>query len=412
MNWIECTDAAIAVRTEAALDAAIREKRIVGGVLRVARDGVLVAHHAVGFADRESGRAMTESTPFRLASITKPIVTVTALDLIGRGVLSFDDLVSTWLPDFTPTFEGEPAPITIRHLLTHTSGLGYAFLEQPDGPYHRAKVSDGLDAPGLSLEENLRRLATVPLAFRPGSAFLYSLSIDVLGAIVERATKSSLPEEVARVVTNPLAMNATGFRPRHPEQLATAYADGAPEPIRMMDGIYVPFGGAGATFAPSRALDPRSYPSGGAGMIGTAEDIHTFLEALRTRHAFAPKALVDAMFRDQIAPIESPILHDGWGFSYGAAILRDPKRAGVPMNAGTIRWGGAYGHRWWIDPSARLSVVLLTNTAFEGMAGEITVDVMNAVYGDARWSPRWHAVGAELSVATGLNELTVPPVRR
>jgi CubicO group peptidase (beta-lactamase class C family) len=381
MTWTDRRDAALATRTEMALEAAIREKRIVGAVLRVARDGALVAHHAVGWADRESRRPMTEDTPFRLASITKPIVTATALDLIGRGILSLDDAVTKWLPDFTPTFEGRPATITIRHLLTHTSGLAYGFLEQPDGPYHRAKVSDALDAPGLSLEENLRRLATVPLAFRPGSAFLYSLSLDVLGAIIERATNTSLPEAVARVVTKPLAMNATGFRPQDPEELATPYADGTPEPVPMVDGIYVPYAGAGATFAPSRALDPRSYPSGGAGMIGTAKDIHTFLEALRVRDRFAPQALVDEMFRDQITPIVSPILRDGWGFGYGAAVLRDPKSAGVPMNAGTIRWGGAFGHYWWIDPSARLSVVLLTNTAFEGMAGKTTMDVVNAVYG-------------------------------
>ena len=381
MTWMERRDPALAARTEMALEAAIRERRIVGGVLRVARDGALVALHAVGLADRESGRPMTENTPFRLASVTKPIVAVTALDLINRGVLSLDDAVAKWLPDFTPTFEGAPVTITIRHLLTHTSGLSYGFLEQPDGPYHRAKVSDGLDAPGLSLEENLGRIVTVPLAFRPGGAFLYSLAFDVLGAIIERATNNSLPEVVARVVTKPLAMNATGFRPQDPDQLATPYADGKPEPVRMVDGIYVPFAGAGATFAPSRALDPRSYPSGGTGMIGTAEDFHTFLEALRTRDRFAPQPLVDEMFNDQIAPLASPILGDGWGFTYGAAVLRDPKSAGMPMNAGTIRWGGAFGHYWWIDPSARLSAVLLTNTAFEGMAGKITVDVVNAVYG-------------------------------
>ncbi len=379
----ERRDAGIAARTEAALEAAVREKRIVGGVLRVARDGELVAHHAIGLADREARTPMTEGTAFRLASITKPIVTVVALDLVSRGVLSLDDAVTAWLPSFAPTFDGKPAKITLRHLLTHTSGLSYGFLEQRDGPYHRAQVSDGLDAPGLSVDENLRRLATLPLAFPPGAAFLYSLAHDVVGAIIERATNSTLPEVVARVVTKPLAMHATGFRVEDPSQLATPYADGKPEPIRMVDGIYVPFAGAGATFAPSRALDPQSYASGGAGMVGTVADVHTFLEALRTRDAFAPRALVDEMFRDQLGSIESPILGDGWGYGYGAAVLRDPKRAGLPMNAGSFRWGGAFGHYWWIDPSAGISAVLLTNTAFEGMAGKTTVDVVNAVYGGA-----------------------------
>jgi len=377
----ERRDERLEARVDAALASALEERRIVGGVLRVARDGALVAQRTVGLADRETRTPMTESTPFRIASLTKPIVTVAALGLVERGVLSLDDEVARWLPSFTPKLEGEVVPITVRQLLTHTSGFGYAFLEPPGGPYHAANVSDGLDQPGLSLEENLRRLASLPLLFRPGSTFFYSLSTDVLGAIVERASDRPLPDVVARAVIGPLGMRASGFTPSDPERLATPYADGKDEPVRMVDGIYVPFAGAGATFAPSRALDPRSYPSGGAGMVGTAEDFHVFLEALRTRHPFAAARSVDAMFRDQIAPLAPPILGDGWGYGYGAAVLRDPVSAGVPMNPGTVRWGGAFGHSWWVDPAARISVVLLTNTAFEGMAGRIRTDIVNAVYG-------------------------------
>jgi CubicO group peptidase (beta-lactamase class C family) len=376
-------DEQLVIRVDAALASALEERRIVGGVLRVARDGVLVAERVVGLADREAGIPMTAATPFRIASLTKPIVTVTALGLVEQGMLSLDDEVTRWLPAFAPKLDGAVVPITVRQLLTHTSGLGYAFLEPPTGPYHAAKVSDGLDQPGLSLEENLRRLASVPLHFRPGSMFLYSLSLDVLGAIIERAADRPLPDVVARAVTEPLGMRATGFAVSDPERLAAAYADGPKEPIRMTDGIYVPFAGAGATFAPSRALDPRSYPSGGAGMIGTAEDFHVFLEALRTRHPFAATRSIDAMFTDQIPSIVSPILGDGWGYGYGAAVLRDPKSAAVPMNPGTIRWGGAYGHSWWIDPAARISAVLLTNTAFEGMAGKIRSDLFDAVHHSA-----------------------------
>lgn len=361
-------------RTRAALEAAVNDSRIVGGVLRVARDGELVAHHAVGLADREEGRPMTEATPFRLASLTKAMVAATTLALVGRGVLALDDDLTRWRPDFAPAFDGTRRTITIRHLLTHTSGLGYGFLEPRDGPYHRAHVSDALDGPGLALDENLRRLAALPLHFAPGEAFLYSLSFDVLGAVLERATGTPLPELVERIVTGPLGMKATGFRPAG--ELATPYADGTP-PVRMVDGIYVPYAGAGATFAPSRALDPASYPSGGAGMVGTAEDFHAFLEALRTRGELT---LAGEMFRDQIPAITSPILGPGWGHGLGAAVLRDAAEAGVPMNPGTLRWGGAYGHYWWIDPEARLSAVLLTNTAFEGMSGKVTVDVASAVY--------------------------------
>ncbi|KYF71483.1 hypothetical protein BE11_06305 [Sorangium cellulosum] len=381
MGWIERRDEALTARVDEALRAALADRRIVGAVLRVARDGALVARRAVGLADREAGVPMREDTPFRYASLTKPIVSVVVLGLVDRGLLSLEDPVTRWLPEFAPRFAGRAVPVTVRQLLTHTSGLAYAFLEPRDGPYHAAGVSDGLDQPGLSIEENLRRLAGLPLAFAPGTRFLYSLSHDVLGAIVARATGEPLPEAVARAVTGPLEMASASFTPRDPSALAAAYADGEPEPVRMVDGIYVPFAGAGALFAPSRALDPRSYPSGGAGMVGNAEDYHRFLEALRTRAAFAPRRWIDEMLRDQIAPIESPILGDGWGYGFGAAVLRDPRAAGSPMNPGSVRWGGAYGHFWWIDPVARISAVLLTNTAFEGMAGAITRDVTRAVYG-------------------------------
>jgi CubicO group peptidase (beta-lactamase class C family) len=381
MALIERHEDALATRLDQVLARAIEEKRIVGAVALVAQDGALAARRVVGLADRERRVPMREDTPFRFASLTKPIVSTAALGLIDRGKLALDADIAELLPGFRPTFAGAPARITVRHLLTHTSGLGYAFLEPRDGPYHAANVSDGLDQPGLSLDENLARLSRLPLHFAPGTAFLYSLSTDVLGAVLERASGEDLPRLIARAVTEPLAMHETAFTPRDPEALAVPYADGKPEPTRIDDGSYVPFGEGGVTFAPSRALDPRSYPSGGAGLVGIAADFLRFLEAVRTRHPFAPSRWLDEMLRDQIAPITSPILGDGWGYGFGAAVLRDPKRAASPMHAASVRWGGAYGHSWFIDPEARLSAVLLTNTAFEGMNGALRSEVANAVYG-------------------------------
>lgn len=367
-------------RARAVLDEAVRARRIVGGVVVAARDGAVVVRHAAGLADREAGTPMRLDTPFRLASLTKPVVSVVALHLLAQGALSLDDAVALHLPGFAPRLDGQPVTLTVRHLLTHTSGLGYAFLEPPDGPYHRACVSDGLDQPGLSLDENLRRLASLPLHFRPGDAFLYSLSTDVLGAVLERVAGEPLPALVERLVTRPLGLASIAFTPRDAAALATPYADGVPAPVRMTDGSYVPFAGAGAVFAPSRALDPRSYPSGGAGLVGNASDFLVFLEALRTRSRLAPPAWIDRMLSDQIANIQSPILGDGWGYGWGVGVLRDPVAALSPMHAGSVRWGGAYGHSWWIDPTARLSVVMLTNTTFEGMAGPTRTAMEQAFY--------------------------------
>ncbi|MFT3772261.1 MAG: serine hydrolase domain-containing protein [Minicystis sp.] len=382
MELAEREDRALADRVTAVLEKAVTERRIVGAVALVAKDDAIVARRAVGLADRERGVPMRDGTPFRLASLTKPIVATVTLAAIARGKLTLDTPVHEWLPGFTPTEGGRRATITVRHLLTHTSGLGYAFLEGRDGPYRRANVSDALDQPGLALDENLARLAKLPLHFAPGSDFRYSLAYDVLGGVLERACDRPLPALVAGDVTGPLGMTHTAFTPPNPSALATPYADGSPEPVRIEDGTYVPLLGApgGVVFAPSRALDPRSYASGGAGLVGTADDFLRFLEAVRTRALpGVPAALLDAMTSDQIAPIASPVLGEGWGFGFGVSVLRDPVQAGSPLHAGSYRWGGAWGHTWVVDPVAKTSAVLLTNTAFEGMIGKLRDEVTAAV---------------------------------
>lgn len=364
-------------RVDRVLETAVAQQRIVGAVAAVHRRGELVYHRAVGLADREAGRAMTLATPHRLASLSKPVTTVAALALIDRGVLALDQPVTRWLPEFQPRFAGGAPPITLRHLLTHTSGLGYSFLEASDGPLHRARVSDGLDQPGLSLVENLRRLATAPLRCAPGSAFNYSLSTDVLGAVLERAADAPLPDVIARFVTGPLDLPALSFAPR--AGLATPYADGSP-PYRIAEATPVPFPPFAVSFAPNRALDPRSYPSGGAGMLGTAADFARFLEAVRMRAVPGIAAgLLAEMTRDQIAPLTSELLGPGMGYGFGAAVVRDSLATGSPLSAGAVRWGGAYGACWFIDFAAQTSSVVLTNTAFEGMTGALRGELERAV---------------------------------
>jgi len=376
-------DAALAGRVDAALAGAVRDQRVVGAVVLVARDGKLVYHRAVGLADREHNVAMREDGIFRLASMTKPLVAVTALALVDRGVIHLDDPVTTYLPELTPRLADGRAPaITIRQLLTHTSGLGYAFFEPGDGPYHRAGVSDGLDAPGRSWVDNQRRIASAPLVAPPGSRFHYSLSLDVLGEAIAHAANTPLPELVARTVTTPLGMSDTAFRATDPARLVAPYANqptGAP--IAMTDGIVVPFAGGGVAFAPSRILDPASYPSGGAGMAGTAYDYLRFLEAVRTNRLGLAPATHAAALRDQLGGADPVELGPGKGFGFLGSVFVDPDKAGAPVSPGTVQWGGAYGHTWWIDPTAKLSVVLVTNTAFEGMAGRLVGDLQHAVYG-------------------------------
>ena len=379
----DAPDPVIAARVDATLDAAVHEHRVVGAVVLVARDGQLVYHRAVGLADRERGTAMREDGVFRLASMTKALVAVTALTLVDRGVISLDDPVTRYLPEFAPKLaDGSAPPITIRELLTHTSGLSYSFFEPEDGPYHRAGVSDGLDAPGRSWSDNERRLASVPLIAPPGTRFRYSLSTDVLGEVIAHAAKLPLPALVARAVTTPLGLRDTGFSVSDPARLVTPYANQASgPPIKMTDGIVVPFAAGGIAFAPSRILHAASYPSGGAGAVGTARDYLRFLEAVRTAHIGLAPATHAAALHDQLAGVDASELGPGKGFGFLGSVILDPSAAGTPVSSGTVLWGGAYGHTWWIDPTAKLSVVLLTNTAFEGMMGRLVGDLQHAIYG-------------------------------
>jgi CubicO group peptidase (beta-lactamase class C family) len=150
----------------------------------------------------------------------------------------------------------------------------------------------------------------------------------------------------------------------------------------MRDDHVVPFGVGGIRYAPSRLFNPQSYPSGGAGMAGSAGDILTFLETVRAGGApILSAASAEAMTADQIAPLAVESFGPGWGFGFGAAILNSPGQALSPQSAGTYTWGGVYGHSWFVDPAHRVTVVSLTNTAIAGMFGAFPTALRDAIYG-------------------------------
>lgn len=375
-------DAALKARLDPVIDRAIAEHRLVGTVVLVARDGKVVYRRAAGLADREAERPMREDAVFRFSSVTKPFVSAAAMRLVEQGKLRLDDPVTKYLPDFRPKLaDGTEPAITIRQLLNHTSGLSYGLAEPASHPYHTLGVSDGLDRSGITLDENLHRLAKAPLGFPPGSAWRYSLAIDVLGGVMEKAAGAPLSQVVTDTVTKPLGLADTGFVARDPARLAVAYVNAQPVPTRMTENMEVSLGATAVRFAPSRATDKTAFPSGGAGMVGTAGDVLTFLETLRTGGApILEPATVATMMKDQVG-VQAATQGPGWGFGYGWAVLDDPAAAKTPQGAGTIQWGGVYGHSWFVDPKNRLTVVALTNTAFEGMNGAFTTQLRDAVYG-------------------------------
>ena len=364
------------------IDSALHRERIVGAMVLIAVDGVPVYERAAGMADREARVPVRRDTVFRLASVSKIIVSTAALAMVERGMVSLEDAVSGWLPEFRPRLaDGSQPGVTVRQLLTHTAGLGYGFVP-PDGPYREAGVSSGLDMPGLPMAEAMRRLGSVPLLGEPGRIWSYSLATDVLGAALESAGGESLPELVRRFVTGPLRMTGTEFHvpPDRVGRLAVPYADRMPRPVRMSDPHEMPCQHGLLRFSPSRILDSRSYASGGAGMAGTAGDLLSLLEAIR-RGGF-PILEPDsarALTSDAL-PSHMTTSSPGWTHGLGAGVLRDRLAAGVPHENGTWRWGGAYGNDWFVDPHRRLTAISLTNTALEGADGAYPRNLRDAIY--------------------------------
>ncbi len=367
---------------DSVIDAATGSGKIVGTTVIAARSGNIVYQRAAGFADREAGRPMAVDEICRLASMTKPIVCVTALALIDSGKLALEDPVTRWLPDFRPKLaDGREPVITIRHLLTHTAGLGYGFLEPEDGPYHRLGISDGLDRSGLLLQENVARIASAPLLFEPGKGWHYSVAIDVLGAVIERVTEKTLGEVVQAIVTGPLGMTSVEFVAAKGKQLAIPYGDASPLPVRMTDPFTLKFGQSEIVYSPSRAFDSTAFPSGGVGMVGTAKDYLRFAEAIRTGGAgiIRPET-AKAMTTNAIGDLPVGAAGPGFGWGLGVAVLKDPAKANSPVTAGAWNWSGVYGTNFWVDPAEELSVVVLTNTAVAGMTGEFPLAVRRAIY--------------------------------
>jgi CubicO group peptidase (beta-lactamase class C family) len=370
-------------RLDGVIDYALSNEYVVGTVVLVAREGKTVYRRAAGFADREAGTPMTEDTIFRLASMTKPIVSATVLALADAGKLTLDDPVTRWIPDFRPKLaDGTTPEITLRQLLTHTAGLSYGFLEPNDGPLRRAGVSDGLDQSETTITENLQRLAGVTLLFKPGTQWSYSLATDVLGEVAARAGGATLPEVVARYVTTPLRLSDTGFSVTDVKRLASPYVDARPRPNRMRDPEVFPFAVSALIYSPARIHNTAVFPSGGAGMVGTAGDYLRFLEVLRLGGApILRAATTRAMMRNAVGDLSVPLSgREGWGFGLGVAVLKSARMAGDRSHDGTWSWGGVYGTSFFVDPAARMSVVVMTNTAVVGTGGPYVDAIQAAIY--------------------------------
>jgi CubicO group peptidase (beta-lactamase class C family) len=359
---------------------AVAEQKIPGAVVFVERlDGSERYLETFGYMDRERGRTYDEKTLFRIASMTKPITSAAVMMLVDEGKIDLDAPLGKYLPEWAqPTVLGEalpdgrhgsrPAarPLTVRSLLTHTSGISYRFMGPPLADiYAQAGVSDGLGHTPHTLAEQSQKLAALPLLHEPGERFSYGLSTDILGRLVETASGQPLDTFLRERLFAPLEMKDTFFHAPEgrADEVAVLYR-------RTQGGGLerVPATGENvmdlAVYAPDvQTAGPRKYLSGGAGLLSTVSDYASFLRMIANGGVHSNKRIlspesVALMTTHQIGALRTGFYSSGFGL--GFAVNDDPAKAGELGPVGTYYWAGAFKSRFWVDPQSKLLGICVT----------------------------------------------------
>lgn len=389
-------DAAKLARVQALLDDNVRAGKFAGASALIARKGRVALLAAAGHADREAGRPMAPDTIVRIASMTKPITSVAAMILVEEGRLSLDDPVARYLPEFErmkvldekggqSTVEAD-RPITVRHLLTHTSGISYRFINHPGlAPiFVEHAVSDGLSETPGALSDNIQRVAQVPLAFQPGAQWHYGLNTDVIGRVIEVVSGQSLDAFFRDRIFEPLKMTDTHFilPAEKRDRLAAVYGIEGGRPLERRPSLLIQRGPLVYSTTYPLWNDNAGFYSGGAGLVSTLADYARFLQMLVNKgeldgaRILKPET-VEAMTRNQIGDLPMAIGTRGTGFGYGFGVVTDTGQGPVP--AGSYSWGGFFSTYFWVDPTHELVGIVFTQTH---PAGENTLvpDLQRLVY--------------------------------
>lgn len=335
--------------------------QIPGAVIAVARRGKLVYFEALGQSDKAAGTPMTTDTIFSLASMTKPMTTVAALQLYEQGRLLIDDPLSKYFPKFADmhvaSFDDHKdsvvntAPkarqITIQDLMRHTSGLSYATAGTSMLHKQYAPSSNG-SARTLTSTELMDKMTALPLPFQPGAVWEYSFGLDVLGFVVEKITQKPLGQALQEMIWKPLGMNDTGFVV--PADKAARYARGLQE-------------------IPS-PLVPTKFECGGGCAVGSPADYLRFASMLLNDGKYGDTRLlgrktVEYMTSNQLAPGTRSQLRGNyadWGFGLSVAVRTTPGVARGAGSVGTFSWPGGYGTYWFADPQEQLVAVWMAPT--------------------------------------------------
>ena len=353
--------------------------KLPGWQVMVSRRGRVAHFSSYGLIDKEDGRPVEADTLWRIYSMTKPVTSVAAMMLWEQGKFDLSDPISKWLPEFTEQrvytggsaakYSTVPAsePIRVWHLLTHTAGLTYGFhrVHVTDEIYRNAGFEFG-NPRGLDLAGTVEAYAQLPLAFNPGTEWLYSVATDVLGRLVEVISGQPLDRFFAEHIFEPLGMTDTGFYVEEERQhrLAALYA----MPAGGRD--IVRFDQMGKA-----AVTPPRVLSGGGGLVSTSRDYTRFTWMLlnggeydgarilspRTVRLMTSNHLPGGVDLQAYGrPLFAEVRYDGVGFGLGFARLLDPAVAKVAGNAGEFNWGGLASTAFWVDPVDEITAVFMT----------------------------------------------------
>jgi CubicO group peptidase (beta-lactamase class C family) len=360
---------------------------IPGAVVFVARRGKTVLNEAVGWRDAERRVPMTTDSIFRLYSMTKPITSVAAMTLVEEGRLMLGDPIGKYIPELGDLAVGVeeggrlklvPAvrPISIHHLLTHTSGFAFEYIG--DSLVKQRLRAAGVRNGEFDNAELMKRLAPLPLAHQPGTFWEYGYSLDVIGRIIEVVSGKSLYAFEKERVLDQLDMRDTSFfladKDRQ-ERLAEPLADDRDVPQGLSD--------------------PRKlgkWESGGNGMVSTAQDYARFLTMLQNGGRLDDKRIlsrktVALMTSDHLGTTIRPgpfyLPGPGYGFGLGVAVRQSEGLAGAPGSAGDYEWGGAMGTYFWVDPAEHLVVVFMTQAnKYQARYGDLLRYMVYAAFTD------------------------------
>lgn len=342
-------------------------KQIPGIVTILARHGKIVDYRAYGMRDMANGTPMTKDTIFRDFSMTKPVTGVAMMILFEQGKWLPTDPVAKYIPEFAhlKVFKGldsdgkmiveDPIhPPTMYELMSHSAGFTYGLFGNT--PVDKMYQSEGV-MQSKTLQDMIDKLAKIPLAYQPGTRWVYSLSMDIQGYIVERLSGMSLPDFMAQNIFRPLGMRDAGFfvPADKRNRFVTLY--------RTNDKGEVIADATGGGLAGGYTEQP-TMPSGGGGLVSTAEDYYRLAQMLGNRGELGgvrilSPASVRLMSSNHLAPnlltgefgIGLQTMRPGFGYGYDCAVEFDPPKANLPDGDGTFLWDGAAGTWFWVDPA-------------------------------------------------------------